>query len=267
MQLAIVGSSHINALKAAFDDDASLRDLSENPFFFALNAPILSKQNHLGWPGAPGSMSCDIPEGQNFLSRVFGDATLCFEPDKYEVILLADFFFAYDFSVIFRDVDTDRLSVGGTPVSGPLFTEILKGRMGHSNYNANSAVGEVPDNSTLPLLHRIRQAAPDATIALTPRPMMPGANREQRAIRLDAQGVRRGADVFDAAATSLLEPIGITYLARTEAQICPQTGLTSDHFSTGMLDTTPPRLDEHMNGQYGRIVLDQLQELLDRQNQ
>lgn len=258
MKLAVVGTSHINSIKFAFDSEQSRLPSCDSVFYFGMKAPILSKQNQNGWPGDPGTMSFDLPEGRAFINRIFKDPNRIFIPESFDVILFVDMFFCYDFSHICRDADESALRVDNILVSDIAYREILEARLGKSKYSMNCSVGQVPENSLMPLLETIRQRAPEASIYLTPRPMIPNDEHGRNTVRMNCSGVAQGARLFDDAANSKLSSIGITYLPRDKTQICEKSALTPKCFSVGRLATDSSRLDEHMNGEYGEIVLQSL---------
>jgi hypothetical protein len=250
--LAVIGTSHVNALRAAVDA------VGGDPFFFALNAPILSKENSLGWQGEIGTMSCQTDLGNKFLNRIFSEADRVFDPVGFEYICLVDFFFCYDYIFILRNSGIDMVSVEGRLISHNLFKEVIAAQLGWSQYSSKSAVGEVPGNSVLPLLASIRSRAPDAKIFLTPRPLQLAGNRSVLNINISLEEIILGRNLFDAAAIDLLSPLGITYISQPEKTFDKVTGLTANCYSVGPHATLSDRLDEHLNVDYGKHVLAQI---------
>lgn len=255
LKLAVVGTSHVSALRLAQE---SVTQYFDGIYFFALNAPILSKQNYLGWPGEPGTMSCNIPEGTAFLKRLFGDARHAFDPLDFSHILLVDFFFCMDFSFIFRDRSSNALRISDTLISDTLFEEVVLSKLGISSYGEHSAVGTVPENSIIPLLENMRNRAPDSKFFLSPRPFQPSRNKGHLNIQLSKEEVDKGRNCINNSAIKSLNRIGITYLAPTDQQLCPDTGLTKDEFSVGPSQNNQSMLDEHMNSAFGELVLNQM---------
>lgn len=255
MRTAIVGTSHVNAIRAAVDSDLG-RDLAgEDAFFFALNAPILSKENSLGWAGDPGTMCCRTDVGRAFLNRVFLEPGLAFDPAKFDRILLVDFFFCYDFVFLLRDRQTDAVYTEGQLISHALFKEMIAMRLGKSQYQESSAVGKVEENSILPLLSNMRDRAPNAKIFMTPRPIQPAGNKASLAIGLSSQEIQKCLGLFDSAATDILAQMNISWCPQPTQTFDVDTGLTADAYSIGPHATLPERMDEHLNADYGLHVL------------
>ena len=254
MRTAIVGSSHVNAFRAAVDMQ-SAGFPEQDIFFFALNAPILSKENSLGWPGVPGTMSCQTDSGRAFLNRVFSQPDRIFDPVEFDQILLVDFFFCCDYVFLLRNRETDVISVEGRLISHALFKDVMGSRMGKSRYAESSAVGEVPENSLLSLLSDIRSRAQEAQIFLTPRPFQPAGNKSPLKIGLSPEEMNLCRELFNNVAEEILRPKGITWLPQPAQTIDENTGLTADIYSVGAHATLPEQLDEHLNANYGKQVL------------
>ena len=72
--------------------------------------------------------------------------------------------------------------------------------------------------------------------------------------------VCRVASLFDFAVHSRLKDLGIVFLPRTKEQICPETGATPDHFSVGWIEEKKT-YNEHMNSEYGKIIIKTIIEL------
>lgn len=257
MHTAIIGTSHLAMLKEAFSAAESPGFWQEEPFYLSVTAPMLSWQNHQGWPET-GRMSFTSPQIQRHLQRLHGNPDLVFDPAAFDTIILVDFFFCYDFAFILRDRQRERLTVGGVPVSDRAYARILEAQLGVSQYGAHSAMGEVPRNSVMPLLASLRQHAPAARIFVVPRPFQLAANQADLKLSLSAAEIGRMAELLDSTARKMLAPLDVTFLARSPAQTDPATGLTPDAFSKGPHSTKPGILDEHMNAAYGRIVLSQI---------
>lgn len=259
MRTAIVGTSHVNAFRAAVETTQN-SSLPEQPiFFFALNAPILSKENSLGWQGASGTMSCRTDVGRAFLKRVFSQPDLIFDPAEFDRILLVDFFFCCDYAFLLRNREVDSVSVDGRLISHALFKEVMRSRLGKSQYAKSSAVGDVSENSLLPLLSDIRTRAPEAQIYLTPRPFQPTNNKTYLKIGLSAEEINLCYTLFNSAAEEALSPIGITWCSQPIQTIDKASGLTADTYSIGAHATLPGQLDEHLNAIYGEQILSEIQ--------
>lgn len=265
MRSAIIGTSHLAMLKEAISAAPAAGFSQEEPFYLSITAPMLSWQQHQGWP-APGRMAFSAPQAKSHLQRLHGDPNLAFDPAGFETIVLVDFFFCYDFAFIMRDRNREALMVGGIPVSDHLYGRILEAQLGTSQYGAHSAVGEVPRNSTLPLLASLRQRAPKARIILVPRPFMPAANKDSFELTLSAAEILRMGTLLEDTARRMLAPLGIHFLARLPEQIDALTGLTPDAFSKGPRSTKPDTLDEHMNAAYGDMSLSQIAALIEEKD-
>jgi hypothetical protein len=261
MQTAIVGTSHVAMLKEAIDDHTGPSFWTDDPFFLGVPAPTLSKQNYVGWNRPEGVISLTIDSAINYLHRFYGDAGRYFDPVDHEAIVLVDFFFCYDFAFLFRDRSTDSIAIDRVPVSDTGYVRVLEGQLSRSQYGPSSAVGEVPNNSALPLLAAIRKRAPNASIFLVPRPFQLSANRAALRLNLSRDEITRSAKLLEIAAKRLLDPLGIEFVTRSPDLIDMETGMTPDVYSKGPLSTNLGRLDEHMNCSYGQVIL---QEVIDR---
>lgn len=265
-RFAVVGTSHVGCIQSALKNPHPSIERWRDAFFFAVNAPMLAKQNVLGWPEPQGSMSCNFEEGRNFLRRLFGDPNIRFIPSEYDVVLLVDFFYCYDFAYQLRDNKPGSRTISGTPVSDALYREVIMERVGRSWYGPNGPLGEIPRNSINPLLERMRRSAPNTKFLLAARPAQPSSNIAALRIQVDRQEIFSDMKIFEEAATNRLSKIGIEFVSRRTEQNCSATGLTPDHFSVGPHRTRESTLDEHTNEDYGRLVLEQAQILIDAQN-
>lgn len=262
MRLAVVGTSHVGCVRAALDTSSPLAGRWRNAFFFAVNAPMLSKQNACGWPEQDGTLSFNIPEAGAFLRRLFGNPDLRFVPAQFDTVLLIDFFYCYDFAYQLCDNKPGPRRISGTPVSEALFKEIIRNRVGRSWYGPASPMGPVPDNTITPLLGLMKRMAPQTRFLLAARPAQPVTNRMVRGVKVDDAQIRSGMRVFEDAARERLAEIGIDFVARSNEQCCPITGLTPDRFSMGPHPSLASALDEHTNAEYGLLLLQQVESML-----
>lgn len=259
MRTAIVGTSHAAMLKLAIDGDGFG---SDTPYFLPVPAPMLSQQNHAGWPGTHGTMSFSFPKTRNHLVAIGIDPDTRFDPAEFDVIILVDYFFCYDFSILLRDRQTDALQVDKIPVSTAAYGRILRDRLGTEGYR-NSTAGMIPRNSVMPLLAAISSRSPSATIYLVPRPFQLSQNRGHMKLGFSQREIRRMGELLDREASNMLQPLGIKFVSRSEAYIDEKTGLTPDRYSTGPLASNPNVLNEHMGAEYGKIVIEQIRQDLD----
>lgn len=261
-RVAVVGTSHVGCVRAAVDTDSPVADRWRNAFFFAVNAPMLSKQNARGWPESNGALSFDIPEAKAFLGRLFGNPDLRFLPAQFDIVILIDFFYCYDFSYQLIDNKPGPRKISGAPISEALFKEVLSHRIGRSWYGPASAVGAVPDNSITPLLAQMKRMAPQTRFVLAARPAQPVANKSARGLMLDETQMLSGMRIFENAARDRLAEIGIDFVTRADEQCCPETGLTPDRFSVGPHPSLASALDEHTNAEYGLLLLQQVESMM-----
>lgn len=262
-RIAVVGTSHVGCVRAALDTSSHLVDRWRDAFFFAVNAPMLSKQNARGWPEPNGTLSFDIPEARAFLRRLFGNPELRFVPAQFDVVVLIDFFYCYDFAYQLCDNKPGPRRISDAPVSEALFKEIVRHRIGRSWYGPESQVGEVPDNTITPLLGLMKQISPQTRFLLAARPAQPVANRKVRGVNVDDAQILSGMRIFEDAARERLAEIGIDFVTRSTEQCCPATGLTPDRFSVGPHPSLAAALDEHTNGEYGMLLLQQVESMMD----
>lgn len=262
-KIAVIGTSHVGCIRDALNNPSISIQMWSNAFFFALNAPMLSKQNHLGWPDSNGVLSCNIPEGRQLLGRLFGNPDLRFVPSDYDIVLLVDFFYCYDFAHQLRDNILGKITVSGIPVSSSLYRQLIASRLGKSWYGPTAPLGEIPINSINPLLSEMKSAAPNTKFLLAARPAQPAANISSLGIKIDREELLFSMNLFESAASSSLNEIGIEFVHRHTNQICSLSGMTPDHFSVGSHKTIKGRLDEHTNSKYGQLILQQAQKLID----
>lgn len=261
-RLAVVGTSHVGCVKAALSNSPRLASRWQDIFFMAVNAPMLSKQNALGWPENDGTLSFNIPEARAFLGRMFGNPGLRFSPAEYDVVLLVDFFFCYDFSYQICDNTAGPRRISGVPASAALFEEVLRHRLGRSWYGPSGPIGEIPENSTIPLLNLMKRMAPATRFLLTGRPAHPVANKSVMGLTMDDQLMASGMQIFEKVAQETLSESGIHLVRRSQAQSCPETGLTPDRYSVGPHPRHAKGLDEHTNAEYGALLLQQVESML-----
>lgn len=263
-KFAVVGTSHVACIQTALKNPPPSIGRWRDAFFFALNAPMLAKQNVLGWPEPQGIMSCDFQEGKAFLNRLFGDPGHRFVPNDYDVVLLVDFFYCYDFAYQVCDNKPGSRMISGTPVSEALYREVIAARLGQSWYGPGGPLGAIQTNSINPLLQQMKLAAPETIFLLAARPAQPVSNITSLGIKADHREILSGMRIFEEAASAQLAKIGIKFVPRHVEQMCCNTGMTPDHFSVGPHRSRQSLLDEHTNSYYGRLVLEQAQALIEK---
>ena len=193
---------------------------------------------------------------KKYIHSISGLKDVGVTPSQYDVIVFVDMFYCYDYSLIFAHPVDDVLTADGVPISDYAYRSILRDRMGWSAYTAHPTVGDVPDNWQAHVIRQFVVLNPKARYVLSPRPFSTSLNSLKRfSPWVKSEQIRYAGRTFDEIAEAELRQLGVEYLPRAEEQICDTTGATPDRFSLGWRDETRTLLNEHMNCDYGAIVV------------
>jgi len=258
MKIAFIGTSHLSGLKLGWD--LLPNDLKKNIYasFIGYPAPVFAKQIHEGWLIDNNEIYPTESGVKYFLEKISGDPNSPIRPLDYDVVCFVDLFFCYDYCLIYGSFNKVLYSSDKVPISDDCYKAILKNRIGKVHYNSHPVVDTVPEISVFPFIESIKQINPRLQLFLAPRPF--SLNQKSDKFKWSwpsSKSILNAGNIFDNAASEKLNKYGVTYLPRTDQQTSFKSGLTDDVFSIGVLDDGIT-LDEHTNGQYGLLTINQL---------
>lgn len=264
MKLLVIGTSHVGALRAGWDLLPTEIQETFDATFVGFPAPVLAKQVHQGWPEVSGAFKPTVPRFMSALRQCCGDELWEFRPSRFDIIVLVDWFFCYDFAILYGSIKNGSLILDKVPVSWSLFERALESIIGSAEYRDHPLIGSVPRTSMMEILTRIRALNTSARMYLCPRPMMPTQRvRARFGTSHDLPAVMALGHSFDRVCKRVLGSLNIDYIDRPTESICPESGASRDDLSVGWIEPARKLLDEHLTGKYGEMVWKKIPMLAD----
>lgn len=268
--ILFLGTSFLGAIKQAYESLFPTRGVAS---FVGFNAPELVANLKSGWNVSDGhlqfasGLSCFVSGLEQHTDqrtdRVSGSKTfpgsskisgLGINLRRYRSIVLVDMFHRQRPPFI---VD-ERLfpSVAQHPVSAALLAELqVNGFNGWISLSQHQQYGTVPFVNAKRLLTAIKEASGSASVFLLSAPRPPAGNVDIHAKYGDVASARRCLDYLERFYANELARHDIEYLAQPVDVLDDDGCLTSAHYSRGAHSTMVGCLDEHMNRQYGEVIL------------
>lgn len=249
MKILFIGTSHIGALKDAWDR-YGYASLHQGDFIASTGPGFIKSLDAAAWKFEGRSLL--VPGPKPYLVSCSENVGGSVDLSIYDRVVFSDLAFAYVVSKRFRGRPNSFL-LDGRPISEPLMSELRITGLGYRKLKDDPRFGSTRLVDTVAFMAQVATLASQAEVYLVPSPMPVASVSDTQA----ANDVIASARKYEEVARQRLAGSRIILAVRPQASIA-ETGATKPHLSIGESRKRPGEMDPHMNAEYGQMQIDEL---------